>query len=294
MKYFKTKHEKDSARITALLAVILILLIFIVGPKYLDPPEEYGVAVNFGTTDFGSGRVQPKKPIQQAPKEVVTPPKKVEEAKPAPSKPQETKAENVITEDNAESIAIKKQKEEALKKAKEEAKAKAEAERIEREKKAEADRLEKERKAQEAKRNSVNDLIGGIKNSEGTDSGSEGDDNKAGDKGQLNGDPYAPSYFGEPGTGGGGSGYGLRGRGRPSREIVRQDCNEEGRVVVKITVNRSGRVIDAEPGVRGTLNSASCLLEPAKKTALSYKWPADSKAPAKQVGFVVINFSLSQ
>ena len=66
MKYFETKHEKDSARITALLAVILILLIFIVGPKYLDPPIEYGVAVNFGTTDFGSGNIQPKEPIKSA------------------------------------------------------------------------------------------------------------------------------------------------------------------------------------------------------------------------------------
>ena len=43
--------------------MILILLIFIVGPKYLDSPEEYGIAVNFGTTDFGSGKVQLKEPI---------------------------------------------------------------------------------------------------------------------------------------------------------------------------------------------------------------------------------------
>ena len=31
-----------------------------------------------------------------------------------------------------------------------------------------------------------------------------------GDKGQLNGDPYAPSYFGEAGLGKGGNGYGLK------------------------------------------------------------------------------------
>jgi membrane protein involved in colicin uptake len=293
MKYFETKHEKDSVRITTLIALILVLLIFIVGPTYMDPPEEYGVAVNFGTTDFGSGNVQPKEPIRQAPKEVVTPPKKVEETKQAPTKPQETKAENVITEDNAESIAIKKQKEEARIKANAETEAKAEAERIERERKAEEDRLEKERKAQEAKRNSVNDLIGGIKNSNGTDSGSEGDDNRAGDKGQLNGDPYARTYFGEPGAGGGGTGYGLRGRGTPKNKEFKPECNEEGRVVVEIHVNRQGSVINAIPGKRGT-TGVSCLFDAAKKTALSYKWPADSKAPAKQVGFVVINFSVTQ
>lgn len=279
--YFKTKHEKDSAKITTLLAVILILLIFIVGPKYMDPPIEYGVAVNFGTTDFGSGRIQPKKPIRaEQPKP--TPPQKVEESQPTPSEPKEVE-EEVMTSEDAEAIAIEKKKaEEAKRKAEAEAKAKEEAERIER-----------ERKEQEAKKRRLDDLIGGIGKSDGTDSGSEGDDNRAGDKGQLNGDPYAPSYFGEPGSGGGGTGYGLRGRGRPSKSIVKPECDEEGRVVVEIHVNRQGKVINAIPGKRGT-TGVQCLYDAAKKTALTYKWPADSKAPAKQVGFVVINFSVSQ
>jgi len=280
--YFKTKHEKDSARITTLIAVILLLLIFIVGPKYMDPPIEYGIAVNFGTTDFGSGRVQPKTPIKSERKEVI-PPQKIEESKPETSKPETTKEEDVLTQENAESIAIKKKEAaEAKKKAEAEAKAKKEAERVER-----------ERKAQEAKKKRLDDLIGGIGKSDGTETGGEGDDNKAGDKGQLNGDPYAPSYFGDPGSGGGGTGYGLRGRGKPSKSKVLPECDEEGSVVVEIHVNRQGRVVNALPGKKGT-TGALCLYDAAKKTALTYKWPADSKAPSKQVGFVVINFSVSQ
>ncbi|MEZ4780074.1 MAG: hypothetical protein R2816_00240 [Flavobacteriaceae bacterium] len=94
MKYFETKHEKDSARITTLLAVTLILLIFIVGPTYLDPPEEYGVAVNFGTTDFGSGNIQPKEPIKSETKEIIEEPKEQQEVvKPEASTPQDTKEE---------------------------------------------------------------------------------------------------------------------------------------------------------------------------------------------------------
>ena len=46
--------------------LILVLLLFIVGPKYLDPPEEYGVAVNFGTTDFGRETLQPKNLLNRA------------------------------------------------------------------------------------------------------------------------------------------------------------------------------------------------------------------------------------
>ena len=281
MGYFKTKYEKDSARITALIALILLLLIFIIGPKYMDPPEEYGVAINFGTTDFGSGKVQPKEPVKSEPLNINKPPN-VTESQPEAAKPQ-TNNEEVLTEENAEAIAMKKQKEaEARKKAEVEAKARAEAERIER-----------ERKEQEAKRKEIDDLMGGIGKSDGTESGSEGDDDKAGDKGQINGDPYAPSYFGTPGSGNGGVGYGLNGRGRPTKRKVVPDCDEEGRVVVKIIVNRSGKVMEASPGERGT-TGALCLYDAAKRTALSYKWPADSKAPARQVGFVVVNFSVTQ
>lgn len=285
MKYFETKHEKDSARITTLLAVILILLIFIVGPKYLDPPEEYGVAVNFGTTDFGSGKIQPKEPVKSQPKEVIEQPQVQEESKPDTSTPKENK-EEVLTEDNAESIAIKKQKEVERKKAIEDAKIKAEAE-------AEAERIEKVRKAQEDKKKKLDDLIGGIGKTDGKETGGEGDDNKAGDKGQLDGDPYAPSYFGQPGSGGGGSGYGLRGRGKPKNGKVVPECDEEGSVVVEIQVNKNGNVVSAVPGKKGT-TGALCLYDAAKKTAMTYKWPADSKAPSKQVGFVVINFSVTQ
>ena len=65
-------------------------------------------------------------------------------------------------------------------------------------------------------------------------------------------------------------------------------------VIVKIVVNKSGNVTEATPGVRGTTNTSPCLLEPAKKIALSHKWPADPKAPTRQIGFVSVNFKLSQ
>ena len=281
MKYFETKHEKDSARITALLAVILILLIFIVGPKYLDPPIEYGVAVNFGTTDFGSGNIQPKEPIKSEPIDINKQPN-IKESQPESTSQEET-SEDVLTQENAEEITLKKQQEaEAIRKAEADAKAKAEA-----------DRIEKERAEKESKKKNIDNLIGGIGKSDGTASGSEGDDDKAGDKGQLDGDPYAPSYFGDPGSGSGGVGYGLNGRGRPTRSKVLPDCNEEGRIVVEIHVDRQGNVVTAIPGKKGTTGDI-CLYEAAKKTALSHKWPSDSKAPAKQIGFVKVDFSVRQ
>jgi outer membrane biosynthesis protein TonB len=287
MKYLETKHEKNSARITALITVIIVLLLFIVGQTYLDPPEEYGVAVNFGTTDFGSGQVQPKEPIKSTPQEIKEVPKEqVQE-----SEPQETKAEaaseEALTQDTEESIAMKKQKakDEAEKKAKEA------VERAEREKKEAEERKIRE---QEEKKKKLDEMMGGLNKSDGSASGSEGDDGSPGDKGQIDGNPYANSYYGQPGSGDGGLGYGLKGRGKATYKTQKQDCNEEGMVIVKIIVNRDGRVIEATPGVKGTTNNDPCLLDPAKKIALSHKWRPDPKAPSKQIGFVKVNFNLGQ
>ncbi|MFP4847120.1 energy transducer TonB [Winogradskyella sp. PE311] len=294
MKYLETKHQRNSARITGLIALLLFLLLFFVGPQYLDPPEEYGVAVNFGTTDFGSGS-KPLSEPRKAIEEKVVEEQSVEESQPEEAEvtPTEasTKAEEILTQDNAEALAIKKQKEAEAKARAAEAKAKAEQERIERQKR-EAE--EKKRREDEENKRKLDDLIGGVKNSNGNTDGGEGPDSQGGNKGQLDGDPYAPSYFGGSGPGKGGVGYGLGGRGRPSKKIYKQQCNEYGLVVVRIEVNRQGKVVKAEPGIRGTTNTHPCLLEPAKKIALSHKWPADSDAPSTQVGFVSINFALGQ
>lgn len=298
MKYFETKHEKDSAKITTLIAIIILLLLFVVGPPYMDPPEEYGVAVNFGTTNFGKGTIQPKTPIKSEPREVeeVSQPQPEQSvaAEPEAAKPTETK-EEVLTADNAEEIAIKKQKAAEEAKAKADIKAKAEAKaKADAKAKAEAEKAAKEKREQDEKKRKLDALIGGVSKSEGKETGGEGNDNKAGDKGQLDGDPYAPSYFGDKGSGTGGVGYGLKGRGRASYKTLKQDCNESGMVIVKIIVNNNGNVVDAVAGVKGTTNTSQCLLEPAKKIALSHKWPADSKAPATQIGFVKVNFKLGQ
>ena len=279
MKYFRTKQERYSARLTALITILLILLLFVVGTPYMDPPNEYGVAVNFGTTDFGSGTNQPKAPTTTNTEQ--TPEPNPAET-PAVSEPSTSKAEEIITTDDEAAIAIKKAEQEAAKKKAEElAKAKAEAELIQ------------ENEAKERKKKALDALMGGIGDDDGNTSGSEGNDEKSGDKGELNGDPYAPSYFGSPGTGSGGVGYGLNGRGTPTKSKVIPDCDEEGRVVVEIHVNQNGDVTRAIPGKRGT-NGDICLYEAAKKTALTHKWPADIKAPIKQIGFVIVEFSVRQ
>ena len=299
MSFLDTRHKKKSFTLTIFLLSALLLLLFYIGLTYMDPPIEKGITVNFGSMDYGSGQIQPKEKLQpqasetpevQEEEKIEETSEKIEEPIAEPAVPEKV-TEKVLTQENEESIRIKQQKEAERKAAEAAKKIKDEAERLEREKQAAA---EKERQEQEAKKKKLDALMGGINNADGTAQGSEGDDTRAGDKGQPDGDPYATSYYGSPGSGSGTGGYGLNGRSLVTKGKVQQECNEEGRVVVKIVVDRNGKVMSATPGVKGTTNNHPCLLEPAKKTAFLHQWNLDSNAPSQQVGFVVVNFKLGE
>ncbi|WP_396636944.1 energy transducer TonB [Maribacter sp. R77961] len=315
MAFLDTRHKKKSFTLTTLLLSVLLLVLFYIGLTYMDPPIENGISINFGTTDFGSGRVQPKEKIRSEPLD--TPPvepteqeeiiekaiaEEIIEEEPEKVVQKKAPAEKLLTKESEEAIKIK-QANEAKKKA--EDAAKAEKKRVEeqlRKEQAKAAKIaqqkkdaeERARKEQEAKKKKLDELMGGLNKSDGTASGSEGDDNRSGDKGSPDGDPYATSYYGTPGSGSGTGGYGLNGRSLVNKGKVPQECNESGRVVVKIVVDRNGKVVSATPGVRGTTNNSACLLEPARKTAFMHKWNLDSNAPSQQVGFVVVNFKLGE
>ena len=292
MAYLDTPYKRKSAVATTITMMLLLFLIFTFGLKYFDPPLEYGIAVNFGTSNVGSGNVQPTEPLKSASsaEEVIeeTQQEEIEETV-AETEPTSAPSEKVITQDSEESIKIKKQEE-----------AKRKAEDVERQKKLEAERIERQRKAAEekkkaeeaAKRKKLDDLMGGLNNSDGSATGGEGDDNQAGDKGNPNGDPNASGYYGNGGGGSGGN-YRLGNRKAVSKPKPTYDCNEQGRVVVSISVDKNGKVISAQPGIKGTTNSAPCLLTRAKEAALKTRFNSDSNAPVKQVGSIIYNFSLS-
>ena len=313
MPILDTTYKRKSAVLTSIIGVLILVLIFLFGLTYFDPPKEYGIAVNFGTTDYGSGNIQPRetlKPAAATPAE--TEPVLEEEAEeavvdavPETAPAEEESAEEVLTQVNKEAIAIKKREEARKKKeaaeaaeAKRlaEAKRKEEAERKaeeERQRIAEEKRIQEEIAAKEAKRKNLDALMGGFSDTDGKADGGEGNDNQAGDKGKQTGDPNASGYYGVGGDGSGGN-YRLGNRKALSKPKPDYPCNEEGKVVVGISVDQSGRVIAAQPGIQGTTNSAPCLLNEAKEAALKTRFNADNKAPDKQVGAIIYNFSLSE
>ena len=273
--------------------LLLLLAILFLGMKYLDPPIESGIAVNFGTSEMGSGNIQPTEPVktQMQPKvseqeEVV---EEVVEETVEESASDDAPSEDVLTQESEESIRIKKAEVERLK-AKSEADMKAKAE-AEAKRKANAE-AEKIRKEQEAKKRKLDELMGGIKNSEGSTTGGQGNDNVGGDKGNENGDPNADGYYGNGGSGGSGD-YQLGSRKPLNKPKPTYDCEEEGLVIVAIQVDRAGKVIRANPGIKGSTNTATCLLSRAKEAALKTAWQPDSNAGSTQTGIIKYRFSLS-
>jgi hypothetical protein len=61
MKYLETEEKKIICNHISYFVILFVL--FYLGLTSLDPPEN-GIAINFGTTEFGSGNVQPTEPIQ--------------------------------------------------------------------------------------------------------------------------------------------------------------------------------------------------------------------------------------
>ena len=92
---------------------------------------------------------------------------------------------------------------------------------------------------------------------------------------------------------GSGSGYSLGDRKALSKPAPAYNCDEVGKVVVQITVDKNGKTISAQPGIKGTTNTAKCLLDQAKIAAMNTRWSADENAAEQQVGKIEYNFRLN-
>jgi protein TonB len=273
MALLETKHKRKSAAITVIILLLLLFVIFNYGMQYLDPPEEYGLAINFGDANVGSGEAveKTKKTVtaiavkkQEVVEEVVE-----EEVK---ETPKETLKEEIITDNSLKEAPVLEKPKEVIKPVKKEIKKE----------------IPKPKPSKETT-DALNSLLNG--NASDGNPKSEGDDEKVGVKGDVKGDPNANTYYGN--TGGGNEGnYNLKGRKALSKPKEQPECQEEGIVVVRITVDKNGKVITAIAGVKGSTNTASCLLKPAKEAALKTTWNADNNAQSNQAGTIIYEFTL--
>ncbi len=113
---------------------------------------------------------------------------------------------------------------------------------------------------------------------------------KPGNQGSVTGTPGADQY-----GPGGGEGISFNLTGRSMRTMVKPvySENEEGVVVVTITVDISGNVTNAVAGARGTTSMNQNLWQAAVKAARATRFDANNNAPAQQTGTITYRFVLN-
>jgi len=149
-----------------------------------------------------------------------------------------------------------------------------------------------------------------FKKNTGKNGGGIGNNEEAGQNGSPEGDPFKNGTGGTgggtgggdgtgdgtgtgPGKGagfGGGIGYDLKGRAVVRPPKLPTDTREEGKVVVEITVDSEGNVIEAIPNGRGTTTSSALLKAKARQAALATKFNVDGKFE-EQRGTITIVFT---
>lgn len=293
------KDQQKSALLTTLVVGLLLLILFFVR---FWPPSNLkelmggggggGIEMNFGDSDYGMGNNFKSETLNV----------KEEQSKQAPATA--SPEDNVITEDDAADDIAALPKNEKPKKTTPTV-VKTETKPV----------IEKPKVSK-----NTNDALSNLLNS---NKGGDGNDKTGGNKGRPDGKLSSSGYSGSgsgtgsgsgsgSGTGSGsgsgngsgsgsgngsgkgsGSNYMLGNRKALSKPVPNYTCNEEGNVAVQISVDQSGNVVAAKPGVRGTTNAAKCLLDEAKNAAMRTRWEPDSNAKETQVGLIIYNFSLN-
>lgn len=261
---------------TVVCLLLLLLLLFKLSMTAPVIEEEEGIVVAFGTAEDGGGMPD------ATPDDAIT---QVEQI-PAPAAPEKPSNNDLMVQDDEESLALAKQREEeARRKALEEelirqrreAEAKAEAERVAKEK-ALAEQRAKEQEAID-KANQLAALFGNA----GTTEGGNGDNASASSSG-VKGNPVGKG-FGESN----GNTWHLAGRDVKSLPKPSDNFNQQGRVIVNIRVDKAGNVVSATVADGTTVSD-----RPTQQLALSAARQAKfTEGDSEQIGSIVYNFKIN-
>jgi len=111
-----------------------------------------------------------------------------------------------------------------------------------------------------------------------------------GDMGVPGGTPGASNYTGVPGGGGTAIGHSIAGRNIVSRPDPKAEFREGGKVVIRVTVNRDGAIVDSR--VVSAANATIRAL--ALKKLQSVRFNKSPSAPAEQFGNITFDFKATR
>jgi outer membrane biosynthesis protein TonB len=256
-----------SISVGALLLLFLILYTIVTPIPPFDIQGESGMEMNFGTYNEGTGEVE-ENGIGDATSVV-----NVTETTNASNS---EKTEELATAENSEEVAIKNDK----------------------------PKVENNNTTVIPVKNNANEsqettnplLANYVKNkNKSGNSGGDGNSGNPGNEGVPDGNPNTDGNGGigndpyHTGTGPGGNGINLSGRKVVNLPCKVNDSKEEGTVVVIITVDKQGNVVEADPNGRGTTTSSAVLKSKARQAAFCAKFTHSDKYDV-QKGLMTFKF----
>jgi TonB family protein len=253
--------------------IILLILIMSFITIRNNIPAEGGMIINFGNTQIAGGEREPY--MNNAPQQ--------QQATAVETKSETSDRDGIMTQDFEEAPVVAKKPEK-----------KAEAKKPS-EKPAETKPQTTTKPVEETPKVNTKALYSAKGKSTEETGTSQGLYKGSGNQGSEDGSPDSDNY----GLGSG-SGLGIQiGGGLENRPVLSLPKPEfrvqkEGRVVVEVVVNREGKVISANPGVKGTTIVDADLYAAAKKAALQSKFAVkpDAQAFQTQIGTITYIYKL--
>ncbi|MDP2422767.1 MAG: energy transducer TonB [Bacteroidales bacterium] len=239
-------------------SILVLILLFLALKTPLPLPGEEGVEVNLGYSEVGMGRPQP--PTSQP--EAASPPQT--------SRP--SSVEDLVTQQQEETIALPAKKEPKPQPKPEPPKP------IQPKPEPEPEPPKVDPRA----------IFRGSGNQ--TSSGqNEGITGQPGDQGQPTGSTSSSNYDGQ---GGAGEGISFSLEGRSATFLPKPDyaSHDQGRVVVTIYVNRLGVVTRVVGSARGTTTADPILRRAAENAAMRARFSPNPNATEEQIGTITYNF----
>lgn len=282
-------HQRKGALKTILIGIVLLLILLFFGLRHYDPPLERGIIIALGTSE-GTTAQNSSKSAQST----------ESSAQQEASISEPTEVIEEVDRDTADNTEVESTPTEAQMQESTQEITPAEEELLVAETSEVPVVSQQEPKPDAATAEALKRVLSGqstslpnTQNNQDTSADLAAQDNEL-TLGAPEGSPLSESPY-NLGIGLDGDGnYLLGGRRALYKEVIIQECNQAGRVVVSIEVNQKGEVVTAMPGVRGTTNNAPCLLDPARRAALATQFNSDLKAPSRQIGKIIYVFRLSQ
>lgn len=282
-------HQRKGALKTILIGIVLLLILLFFGLRHYDPPLERGIIIALGTSE-GTTAQNSSKSAQST----------ESSAQQEASISEPTEVIEEVDRDTADNTEVESTPTEAQMQESTQEITPAEEELLVAETSEVPVVSQQEPKPDAATAEALKRVLSGqstslpnTQNNQDTSADPAAQDHEL-TLGAPEGSPLSESPY-NLGIGLDGDGnYLLGGRRALYKEVIIQECNQAGRVVVSIEVNQKGEVVTAMPGVRGTTNNAPCLLDPARRAALATQFNPDLKAPSRQIGKIIYVFRLSQ